>query len=186
VHLSDAVIQATAARQRMLQQILTALARDPGGALAAYQLEDLAAVLQHEDHVRQVSYRAEEAGGIALARDRVAWSVLKSRIAHKGFGASIVPEWEEQRDEIDRELRAALDVLYAEYRALGGEDVQRAVLFLQLEHGLLGFYPDWPQTEWAAQLSRLEPQRALYIASWAEDRGVHFYLAGREPEASGH
>jgi hypothetical protein len=182
LYLSDAVIRATASRQRMLHQVLL-MAAQGKDSISEYQLDDLASVLRYEDQVRQQSYAmtAPSGQGMELARDRVAWMVLKSRIAHKGFGLRIVSEWEEQVDEIDAELSVAQDALYAQYAAVKGAEAERSVLSLQLEHGLLSFYPGWPQAEWAARLERLEPQRTLRVTARAEKQNIYFFLVG-EPK----
>jgi hypothetical protein len=179
---SDTVMQATASRQRMVQEVLQATA--PGkDSLSKYQLDDLASVLQHEEQVRQQSYteNAEPGQRLGVARDRVAWMVLKYRIAQKGFGVSIVPEWEKQVDKIEAELSAAQKMLYAQYRSNGGSGIEQAVLLLQLEHGMLGFYPDWPQVDWAMQLERLQPRQKLRVGAEIQNQNVHFFLMG-EPD----
>ena len=180
LHPSDAMKQAAASRQRMAQTVLRAVAAG-SSEISQHQVDDLASVLQHEEQIRQQSYASlvDQGRQIDLARDRVAWAVLKSRVAHKGFGLSILPQWEEQVAEIDAELRAAQDVLY---KAIGETSAQRTVLLLQIEHGLLGFYPDWPQAEWAAQLARLKPEQPLHLTARIERQKVFFYLVG-EPSS---
>jgi hypothetical protein len=178
LYLSGAVIQATAARERMAQEVLRAAARGDG-SITRSQLDDLASVLRHEDRVRRGSYEvaSDQGHSVDLARDQAAWMALKSRVAHQGFGLSIVPEWEEQAAEIDAEWRAAQDTLYTQYARTEGDGAYH-VLLLQLEHGLLGFYPDWPQAEWSDRLARLEPERTLRVVSRTQNQNTYFLLVG--------
>ena len=178
MHLSDRVIQATVTRQWMVQQVLQTTGANRG-AFSRDQLDDLASVLLNEDTVRQQSYAAlGPEHQIDLARDQVAWMILKSRVAHKGFGLGIVPEWEQQVTEIDARLRFAQDTFYTQYQELLGLDQERTILLAKVEQGLLGFYPDWPRKEWASQLVSLVPTRTLYVTGDIQDQNVRFSLAG--------
>jgi hypothetical protein len=191
LYSSVPLLEAAAARQRMVAKVLQT-AEQGTGTIEQVQRDDLAAALRHEDQIRQGAQTARQDQElsqqelVSLARDDVAWKWLQSRVAHRGYGVSIVPEWEERVSEIDAELGAACDAFYErlvailqdQYETAEDPTVQRAVLLLQLEHGLLGFYPDWPRREWAAHLEHLEPKPALRVVSRTEDKDVRFFLTG--------
>ena len=170
---TDPVIQAAAARQQMAKHLRESVVLSQGEILP-YQTAGLASVLEHEDRVRQQSYEAWQGREIDRVRDRVAWLTVKSRIAHKGFGLSIVPEWEQQRDDIDAALRMALDELLAHYQELASA---RVVLLTQLEYGLLGYEVSGSQQEWAAQLDHIIQPR-LHVAAQTRGKDVFFFLGG--------
>jgi hypothetical protein len=46
---------------------------------------------------------------------------------------------------------------------------------------MLGFYPDWPQVDWAMQLERLQPRQKLRVGAEIQNQNVHFFLMG-EPD----
>jgi hypothetical protein len=106
-------------------------------------------------------------------RDRAAWMAIKSRIAHRGFGVSIVPEWEERVNDLDAELTAALQAL-VQYQET---QLPQAAFLLQIEYGLLGYYPGGSQAEWADEVVRW-PHAELYIAVRRENNNVFFFLDG--------
>jgi len=174
---SGPVLQAVALRQQMARRVLEgALAQGP--VLAQVERDDLTWALQMEDRAR-----ASHPGGdnaVAAAQERATWAVLKWRVAHGGYGISLVPEWEARRTEIDAELAAALDALYdalQDRRDTSGQEIA----LLRIEHGLLGFYPGWPQAEWAAQLDRLDPLKSVYVTTRMERGHAFFVLAGKPP-----
>jgi len=172
IYSNQAAIQAAAARQRMTEHIRHELG-STAQKTASHQMESLAIVLTHEDQVHQQSYEAWQGRQVDLFRDRAAWMTIKSRIAHRGFGVSIVPEWEERADDIDAELVTALQALVQYQQA----ELPRAAFLLQLEYGLLGYYAGWPQVEWADEVVRW-PHAELYIAVRRENNNVFFFLDG--------
>jgi hypothetical protein len=172
IYSNQDAIQAAAARQRITEHIRQEL-ESTAQKTSSRQMESLAIVLKHEDQVHLQSYEAWQGRQVDLFRDRAAWMTIKSRVAHKGFGVSIVPEWEEQVDDIDAELTAALLAL-VQYQ---GTELPKAAFLLQLEYGLLGYCAGWPQVEWADEVIRW-PHAALYIAVRRENNNVFFFLDG--------
>jgi hypothetical protein len=98
---------------------------------------------------------------LALARQRVGWLSLRWRVASRGFGLGLVPDWERSLPEIEAGLRAAQEDRYTillELAALLPDplDARQATvdaLVEELKLGRLGLYPDAPERGLAGDLT---------------------------------
>ena len=74
------------------------------GAAATRLAAALGQALLAEDVARDEFYRTAEnlslADRLALMHDRLAWLAVKHRVAQRGYGVSLVPEWEAQVADI--------------------------------------------------------------------------------------
>ena len=128
---------------------------------------ELAMALRAEDAAKLALYRQEMEAATQLSRriglhwQIIGWLTLKYRVAMQAFGLSLVPEWEEQRADIQSELSKAYEDLYFDYEDLvtglpdatligpGSYQVRRQMV----EAGRLGLYPNYPEDQMAAKLS---------------------------------
>jgi hypothetical protein len=129
-------------------------------------VNELALALRAEDTAKLALYRQELETVTQLSRriglhlQIIGWLTLKYRVAMLGFGMSLVPEWEEQRADIQSELSKAYEDLYFDYEDLvtglpdatligpGSYQVRRRMV----EAGRLGLYPNYPEDQMAAKL----------------------------------
>ncbi len=110
--------------------------------------------LYEEDAARKDYYDAlnnaatKPADQAAALRDRIGWLALKLRVAQRGFGLSLVPEWESGAQDIAQELSDAQDQLYklSEQEAAAGDPAATAdrqledVLRAEVVAGRWGLY----------------------------------------------
>lgn len=156
-----AVAQAVEERQ-FAARILAERIQLTGGIDIEPEQQALAVALQQEDAVRADAYRRMQAmegltSGVQLGFliERRNWLALKARIAHTGFGISLVPEWEENAGFILQDLSTAHNNIHMFVEnhwveALGNEvadpQAQQALrmeILLQLAHHWeLGLHPD--------------------------------------------
>jgi hypothetical protein len=129
-------------------------------------VDELGRALRAEDAAKLALYRQELEAASQLGRriglhwQIIDWLTLKYRVAMQGFGLSLVPEWEEQRADIQSELSKAYEDLYFDYEDLvtglpdatligpGSYEVRRQMV----EAGRLGLYPNYPEDQMAAKL----------------------------------
>ncbi|MCA1553425.1 MAG: hypothetical protein LC737_03510, partial [Chloroflexi bacterium] len=91
---------------------------DTGTDVPTDLVDALANALFAEDDVRTRAYTSSSgqqmlAQKVALARAQVDWLTLKYRIARKGFGFSLMPEWEDAEGEIRTQLAKAYENFFA-------------------------------------------------------------------------
>jgi hypothetical protein len=117
----------------------------------------LAGAMLVEDRLRQELLPArdrmavQESEKTAVALDHAQWLALKAMIASGALGYTLVPEWDQAREQIAADLRAAYDNLLALYRdqaaaLLDPDDVRAArveILRQQNLLGRLGLYPGY-------------------------------------------
>ena len=65
---------------------------------------------------------------ISIIRERINWLSIKYRVARRGYGISLVPEWEAEAEQIRAELTKSYELLFALYAAW------LAVAFVELAH----------------------------------------------------
>ena len=121
----------------------------------------------------------------------VRWLMLKYKVASRGFGISLVPEWETGLADIQSELSKAWEGLFFDYEDLvtslpdasligpGSYAVRRQVLL----DGRLGRYPNYP----AEQLTDKMQDAVRSLISWgcgsivrrcaADDGDLIFFLS---------
>ena len=109
----DAEMQAAFEQRQLAARLLADRIILTGGVDIEPEIAALANALAAEDQVRGEFYRRTLASGLsleqqfALLQDRRAWAALKLRIALRGFGATLIPEWEESAAQIEQELAVA-------------------------------------------------------------------------------
>ena len=122
----------------------------------------------------------------------VRWLLLKSRIAQKGFGLSVVPEWESQASDIQASLSRAYEELAFDYEdwsaSLPDADQTAPSSYAALRSialsGRLGQYPNYPSGQLgekvrAAVASMVEAGYVddLYLGVSEADGQVQFFLS---------
>lgn len=127
-----------------------------GGVDIEPERQALAAALLAEDAARAQFYQnpGEIARGqqLWLLLDRRAWLVEKLRVAMRGYGLALMPEWEAQTSQILAELNAANSYLNTVMAAYAGDQStprDQALLQIETQHWLAqqamrGLYPDAP------------------------------------------
>jgi hypothetical protein len=210
VVLPEAVVSAMAARQNAAADLaarwlsLSGSGRDSGrGSGRDALIKTLGDALAAEDAAREAFYGTADqlslADRLALLHDKLAWLAVKYRVAQRGYGVSLAPEWEAQADA----LAAALSSTYTELingygqqlDTLDATEAGQARVEL-LRQGVLwtrlGLFPDAnAEGTLSAQLS--EASRRLWtrqgnagLAVVGQDvDGRRFYLlSGAEPGAA--
>jgi hypothetical protein len=174
---------------------------EAGGEAPPAQVNALAQALQAEDTAKLTLYRQELEATAQLGRridihwQIIRWLTLKSRIAMKGFGLSLVPEWESQAANIQSILSKAYEDLYFDYEDLvtglpeaslmgpGSYQVRRQVV----QAGRLGQYPNYPEQQMAEKLQSSASDLIgagfldeLYVDVAARDGSLHFFLSSTD------
>lgn len=163
--MSLEVQQAEAARWEAAQALSSALVVRGG-----YAPPELVAALREaliaEDQVKLPYFNSQLAAApqlsvqISIVQARINWLSTKYRIARRGYGISLVPEWEIQAESIRAELTKSYELLYALYADLiiaipDAEQIDLATEeILRRENlvGSLGRYPNYPAEQRIAQL----------------------------------
>jgi len=183
-------------RRQTAYSVLQATA---GGTMPAADLVNgLGQALKAEDQAKLTFYQQErEATTQPSRRVNVDWSLidwltLKYKVAVRGFGLSIVPEWEGQVTAIQSELSKAYEGLRFDYEDMvtslpdaalmepGRYGVRRMVILA----GRLGQYPNLPEQQTADKLQEaarnmigagmIEP---LYVDVQSAKDGLWFFLS---------
>jgi hypothetical protein len=169
-----------------------------GSGSPANLVEDLAQALQAEDAAKLEFYRQELEGTTQSSRrinvswQLIRWLMLKYKVASRGFGLILVPEWEAQLPEIQSALSKAYEGLFFDYEDLvtalpeaslmgpGSYQVRRQVIL----DGRLGRYPNYPIQQLADKLQEAVAGLiasglvdALYVDLTAEDGEMLFFLS---------
>jgi hypothetical protein len=166
---SEQLDRAQADRQQralaLIEQWITLDGGDVGPETA-----DLAEFLRREDAVRlaqldQISSQATQLAVQARAVcERAAWLTLKHQVSRRGFGLSIVPEWEDQEPILRTELSKAYEDLFRLFGdqatslpAAGDVDRARAeILRQEILLGELELYPDYPEDQLLERLGTVQ------------------------------
>jgi hypothetical protein len=155
-----------ALQQKRITAALKITQVKPGATIPNVTLNELEDALIAEDATRLKVYNAATdkmllGQKVALARARIEWLSLKYRVARKAFGASLVPDWEDQESTIRSQLAKA----YEEFYSLRAEqavtlpktkDSELAESFLLRRHilaGRLGLYPNFPEDDFVDKLN---------------------------------
>jgi len=163
--LSLEVQQAEAARWEAAQTLTTLLVERGGHAPTEF-VTALGEALVAEDQAKLPYFDAQLAATpqlsvqISVVQARINWLAIKYRVARRGYGISLVPEWEAQAEAIRAELTKSYELLYALYAdlivampdadqiELGAEEILRREILA----GTLGRYPNYPAEQRIAQL----------------------------------
>ena len=168
-----------------------------GGEPSPYLVSNLTEALQAEDEAKLGLYRQELEEATQIGRrvevhwQLIRWLMLKYQVAAKGFGLSLVPDWEAQLADIQSALSKAYEELFFDYEDLvtalpeaslvepGNYQVRREVTLA----GRLGRYPNYPPQQMADKLQDAVKNLIasgvvdrLYVDVAAEDEGLHFFL----------
>ena len=159
---------------------------------------NLAQALQAEDAAKQALYQQEldsttqPSRRISVNQQLTRWLMLKYKVASRGFGISLVPEWEAGLAEIQSDLSKAWEGLFFDYEDLvtslpdasligpGNYAVRRQVLL----DGRLGRYPNYPAEQLADKMqdavrSLISSQAVdqLYVDVRRKDGELIFFLS---------
>jgi hypothetical protein len=202
VVLPEAVVSAMAARQNAAAD-MAARWLSVSGSGRDELANRLGQALLAEDVVRTEFYQTADqlslADRLALMHDKLAWLALKYRVAQRGFGVSLVPEWEAQVADIATALSSTYTELINGYgQQLDTLDATEAVQARVelLRQGVLwtrlGLFPD-ANAEQALSEQLAEASRQLWarqgnagLTVIGQDiDGRRFYLlSGSEPGAA--
>jgi hypothetical protein len=163
--VSMEVQQAEAARWEAAQALSDALVVR-GGYAPPELVTALRESLITEDQVKLPYYDAQLAATpqlsvqISVVQARINWLSMKHRVARRGYGISLVPEWEVQAESIRAELTKSYELLFALYADLivampNAEQIDLAteeILRRENLTGTLGRYPNYPAEQRVAQL----------------------------------
>ncbi len=164
-HVSLEVQQAEAARWEAAQALSDALVVR-GGYAPPELVAALREALMAEDQAKVPYYDAQLAATpqlsvqISVVQARINWLSMKHRVARRGYGIGLVPEWEVQAEEIRAELTKSYELLFALYADLivampNAEQIDLAteeILRRENLAGTLGRYPNYPAEQRIAQL----------------------------------
>lgn len=116
--------------------------------------------LRLDYYVSQYDVSADASEQLGVLQEKLAWLAIKYRIAKNAFGISLVPEWQDQTQDIAQELNDT----YADYFAItqqqaesldkadeaqrSAEDTLRAALVA----GRWGLFPQYDEADLRAQL----------------------------------
>jgi hypothetical protein len=202
VVLPEAVVSAMAARQNAAADMAARWLSVSGGGRDALA-NTLGQALLAEDAARDEFYQTADQLGLAdrlaLLHDKLAWLAVKYRVAQRGYGVSLVPEWEAQVGEIAAALSSTYTELINGYgQQLDTLDATEAVQARVelLRQGVLwtrlGLFPDASAEQTlSAQLAEASRQlwtrqgNAGLTVSGQDIGGQRFYLlSGSEPGAA--
>jgi hypothetical protein len=158
----------------------------------------LSQALQAEDQAKLALYNQElqattQPGGRASIHwAQLRWLMMKSKVAGKSFGLSLVPAWEAQAAEIRSELSKAYEALRFDYEDIvtslpdaalmepGRYEIWRWLLLA----GRLGQYPNYGEGQLAGKLQEAAQkqiasgaQAPLYVDVRSEEQGLHYFLS---------
>ncbi len=160
-------------------------------------VQDLSLALQDEDGAKLALVQEELAATTQPSRridvmwEKIRWLTLKYRVATRGYGLSVVPEWEAQAAAIQSELSKAYEDLFFNYEDLvtalpdaslmgPGSYVVRRQMNLS---GRLGQYPNYPDQQMADKLrdAAMEliaggAENWLFVDAISESQGLRFFL----------
>jgi hypothetical protein len=159
------VQQAEAKRWEAAQMLATALV-ERGGRAPPELVAALGSALIAEDQAKlpffdsQLAATPQLSVQISVVQARINWLVVKYRVARRGYGISLVPEWETQVEAIRADLTKSYELLFALYADLivampNAEQIDLAteeILRREILAGTLGRYPNYPAEQRIAQL----------------------------------
>ncbi len=199
VVLPDAVASALVARQTAAADLAARWLTSASGTRSSLS-QALGQALLAEDAARDAFYATADQlalpDRLALWHDKLAWLAVKSRVAQRGYGLSLVPDWEAQTADIEAALAGAftdlvngygqqLDTLDAtEALQARVELLRQGVLWIRL-----GFFGDAAAeqtlsdqlTEASRQLWLRQGNAGLMVFSQTVDGQRFYLLSGAEP-----
>ncbi|RME74869.1 MAG: hypothetical protein D6784_09080 [Chloroflexi bacterium] len=179
-----AEVQEAEANRWLRAQELAANMVELGGKAPRDRITALKEALLEEDRLKSEflaqSYENETrlSKRIDITAARINWLTLKYRTARRGYGLSLVPEWEAQSDQLRTELTKSYERLFALYADLvialpEVSQIDRAMyekLRREVLAGELGRYPRYPEeqrrqqlVDSASRLAETQPEPGIYI-----------------------
>lgn len=161
-----ALAQEAEAERWTRAQELAALLVERGGHAPPSSVRALNEALIEEDRQKLPFYERELATATQLSKKiditlaKIEWLSIKYRMARRGYGLSIVPEWEAQAEQIRADLTKTYETLFALYAdfiiALPEvSQIDQATeerLRREILAGELGRYPNYPEEQRRKQL----------------------------------
>lgn len=163
--MSLEVQQAEATRWEAAQALAMHLV-ERGGRAPTESVTALREALVKEDQAKlpyfdsQLAATPQLSAQISIVQARINWLSIKYRVARKGYGISLVPEWETQAEAIRADLTKSYELLFALYADLivampDAAQIELAteeILRQEILAGTLGRYPNYPAEQRIAQL----------------------------------
>jgi hypothetical protein len=196
VPLSQAIQEAEANRWLAAQQLAVLLV-ERGGNAPQESIEALAEVLVIEDQQKLPYYAREIANTTQLSKKidftlaQIDWLSAKHRVARRGYGLSIVPEWETEAEQIRADLTKAYENLFTFYADLAialpvASKIDKATeeqLRSEILAGELGRYPNYPQEQRRKQLLdatdqlvNTQPEISIFVGIGADENEDRYTL----------
>ncbi|MCG3211435.1 MAG: hypothetical protein FOGNACKC_05081 [Anaerolineae bacterium] len=165
IALTEEIQTAEANRWLAAQQLAADLVAR-GGNAPQTSIDQLTEALIIEDQLKLPFFRQESENTTQLSKKidvtkaQINWLTIKYRIARRGYGLSLVPQWETQADQIRADLTKTYETLYALYADLvvalpEVAQIDKATeerLRSEILAGELGRYPNYPEEQRRAQL----------------------------------
>lgn len=119
--------------------------------------------LRTDYYTSQYDQAVDASAQLGILRDKLRWLSIKYRIARGGFGISLMPEWEDQVQEIGQELNDTFADYYSiteqqasslnktDEASRSTEDVLRAAIVA----GRWGLYPQYDEADLRARLDEV-------------------------------
>jgi hypothetical protein len=159
-------VQQAEAKRWEAAQLLTSELVEYGGRISAELVTALGGALVGEDQAKlpyfdsQLAATPQLSVQISIVQARINWLVIKYRVARRGYGISLVPEWEAESEAIRADLTKSYELLFALYADLivsmpDAEQIDLAteeILRREILAGNLGRYPNYPAEQRIAQL----------------------------------
>lgn len=204
VLLPELIQEAEANRWQRAQE-LAAILVERGGQAPEETKEALRVALVEEDRQKLPYYKAELITAAQVSKKiditiaQIEWLSIKYKVARKAYGLSLVPEWEEQVEQIRTELTKTYETLFALYADLivalpEASQIDKATeerLRREILAGELGRYPNYPEEQRRQQLldatNQLiitQPELNVFIGVDTIGGQTTYKLISREPGAN--
>ncbi len=159
-------IQIVEAKRWRVAQELSLLLVERGGKTTPESIDALTEALIAEDlqklpfFEKEFNQTTQLSKKIDLTQAKIIWLSTKYRVARQGYGLTLVPEWEDQAEQIRADLTKTYEILYALYADLvialpEISQIDKATeekLRSEILAGQLGRYPNYPEEQRQKQL----------------------------------
>jgi hypothetical protein len=202
IPLSTLAQEAEAKRWQRAQE-LAAILVDRGGKVSAEKTEALKQALIEEDRLKIPFYDAELATATRVSKKiditvaKIEWLSIKYKVARQAYGISLVPEWEDQVEQIRADLTKTYESLFASYADLivalpEVAQIDKATaerLRSEILAGELGRYPNYPEEQRQKQLldannklAETQPQINIFVGVTTVKGEEMFTLVSLQPD----
>jgi hypothetical protein len=176
---------AEATRWQAAQELAIKLLESEGSASQA-AVRALAEALVREDQEKLAYFAGEINNTSQLSRRtdfifaQISWLSIKYRVARRGYGLSLVPQWEAEAEQIRADLTKSYENLFAFYadvvvalpEASQLDQATEEKLRQEILAGELGRYPNYPKEQRQKQLSDItnqlistQPEANLFVGT---------------------